>query len=417
MLLAARGLSEEPPATLPPRAAGDAGTPELAGPAGCPAQGGGDQCPAQEFGDQPAGHGGQAWARADILLWWMKGAPLPPLFTTSPAGTPQGLAGVLGAPGTTVLFGDSSVGGDARIGGRWSAGYWFGENRLFGVSGDAFLLESKATHFAASSGGSPTLARPFLDATTGQQNAELIAFPGLLAGSATASATTTGLIGAGALLHGNLCCGCWGRLDLVGGYRFLRFSDRLAIDETLVSTAPPSAGSTVVPGTTTVVGDRFSARNVFNGFNTGLSGELWRGPWVLDWRALVAVGATHRVDDIAGATTVTVPLAPPPVSSAGGLLALPGNIGHFSDQHVSVIPEFGVNLGYQVTSYLRAYAGYTFLYWPQVVRVGDLIDTTVNPNRLPGAATPGIGPVNPAPTGGHSDFWVQGINLGFQLRY
>jgi hypothetical protein len=408
ILLAARGLSGEPLAPLPPPPAGDARTAEVAVPA---------ECPSQEVCDQPAGRGGQAWARAETLLWWMKGASLPPLFTTSPAGTPPSQAGVLNAPGTTVLFGDSGVGGDARIGGRWSAGYWFGDNRLWGVSGDALLLEGKAANFSASSGGDPILARPFLDATTGLQNAELIAFPGRLAGSATASASTSGLIGAGALVHGNLCCGCWGRLDLLAGYRFLRFSDRLAIDESLVSTAPPSAVNTIVPGTTTVLSDRFSARNVFNGFDTGLSGEFRRGPWALDWWAKVAIGATHRVDDIDGATTFTVPLAPPSVTSAGGLLALPGNIGHSSDQHVSVIPEFGVNLGYQVSSYLRAYAGYTFLYWPQVIRVGDLIDTTVNPNRLPGAATPGVGPLNPAPTGGHSDFWVQGINVGLELRY
>jgi hypothetical protein len=138
---------------------------------------------------------------------------------------------------------------------------------------------------------------------------------------------------------------------------------------------------------------------------------------VLDWCAKVAVGATQRVAEIDGVTTVTVLGAPPSVTTFDGLLALPGNIGHTSDQHVSLIPEFRANLGYQVTNHLRAYAGYTFLFWPEVVRVGDLIDTTVNPNRLPGAATPGIGPLNPAPTGNHSDFWVQGINIGLELRY
>jgi hypothetical protein len=408
LLLAARGLSGEPPVPPPPPPNGDAARAEFAAP---------PECPSQDWCDQPAGHGGQAWVRAEALLWWMKGASLPPLFTTSPAGTPANLAGVLGAPGTTVLFGGSEFGAEQRVGGRWSAGYGFGDNCLWGISGDAFVLEGKAAHFGASSGGDPILARPFLDATTGLQNAELIAFPGLLAGSASASATSTGLVGAGAQFRGNLCCGCWGRLDLLAGYRFLQFSDRLAIDESLVSTAPPSPLNTIVPGTTTVLTDRFSARNDFNGFDTGLSGELRHGPWALDWWAKVAIGATHRVDDINGATTFTVPGAPPSVTSAGGLLALPCNIGNFSDQHVSVIPEFGVNLGYQVSSHLLAYAGYTFLYWPEVIRVGDVIDTTVNPNRLPGAAAPGIGPLNPAPTGRHSDFWVQGINLGLELTF
>jgi hypothetical protein len=407
LLLATRGLAGEPPVPLPlPPGAG--ATSEPAAPA---------ESPLQDWCDQPVGHCGQVWARAEALLWWMKGASLPPLFTTSPAGTPPGFAGVLGAPGTAILFGDSSVNGDARVGGRWSAGYWFGDNHLWGISGDGFQLDAKTVHFSASSGGDPILARPFLDATTGLQNAELIAFPGLLTGSGSASASSTGLVGAGVLIHRNLCCGCWGRLDLLAGYRFLEFTDDLAINEALVSTAPPSALNTVVPGTTTMLTDRFRAQNVFNGFDTGLHGEFRHGQWMLEWQAQVAIGSTHRIDDINGTTTVTVPGAPPPVTSAGGLLALPGNIGHPSDHHVSFIPEVGVNLGYQLTRYLRAYAGYTFLYWPEVVRMGDLIDTTVNPNRLPGAAIPGLGPANPAPTGNHSDLWVQGINLGLELRF
>src|SRR5262249_50837045 len=57
------------------------------------------------------------WADAEYLLWWMKGDSLPPLITSSPAGTPQSQAGVLGAPGTAVLFGGSGVNSDLRSGG------------------------------------------------------------------------------------------------------------------------------------------------------------------------------------------------------------------------------------------------------------------------------------------------------------
>ena len=52
---------------------------------------------------------GGFWIGAEYLLWSAKGDKLPPLVTTSPAGTPAPLAGVLGAPGTSVLFGDESV--------------------------------------------------------------------------------------------------------------------------------------------------------------------------------------------------------------------------------------------------------------------------------------------------------------------
>src|SRR5262245_36483289 len=54
------------------------------------------------------------WAEVDLLAWSVKGDRLPPLVTTSPAGTPFAQAGVLGLSTTSVLFGDSSVNGAWR---------------------------------------------------------------------------------------------------------------------------------------------------------------------------------------------------------------------------------------------------------------------------------------------------------------
>ena len=42
------------------------------------------------------------WASADYLMWWVQGNQLPALVTTGPG------AGVLGQPGTSVLFGDQA---------------------------------------------------------------------------------------------------------------------------------------------------------------------------------------------------------------------------------------------------------------------------------------------------------------------
>ena len=55
---------------------------------------------------------GQLTFRAEYLAWWTKSASLPALATTSPSGTPRSEAGVLGEPGTSVLFGGSD--GDQR---------------------------------------------------------------------------------------------------------------------------------------------------------------------------------------------------------------------------------------------------------------------------------------------------------------
>ena len=63
-------------------------------------------------------YGPRYWLEADFLGWTVTGDRLPALVTTSPAGTPAPLAGVLGAPGTTVLFGNSTVNDDWRAGGK-----------------------------------------------------------------------------------------------------------------------------------------------------------------------------------------------------------------------------------------------------------------------------------------------------------
>jgi hypothetical protein len=344
----------------------------------------------------------------------MKGDRLPPLITTSPAGTPQAQAGVLGAPGTAVLFGGSDVNDDVRSGGRFTLGSWLDDCQRFDVEGDYFLLESKVAGFSASSGGSPILARPFFD-VSGSPASELVAFPGLARGSVSVSAESTGLVGADALLSANLCRGCGYRLDVVGGYRFLRLADRLGIDESLVSTSA-SNPSFVPAGTTLDVHDRFDTVNEFHGGNVGLRGELRHGAWLLQGLAQVAVGNNNEVVDVNGATTVTVPGAPP-VTHMGGLLALQSNIGHFSRDRTVVIPEFGARVGYQFSPCLRAFVGYTFLYWGEVLRAGNQIDQTVNTSLLPPVTGPVTGPPRPAPRLADSSFWAQGISLGLEVDF
>lgn len=356
---------------------------------------------------------GRFWVTTEALLWWMKGERLPPLVTTSPVGTPLNQAGVLGADNTTVLFGNSTVNNNPQGGFRINAGYWLDCNRRWGIEGDFFMLSSQTTGFNAASNGDSILARPFFDVTTNQNSSEIAAFPGLARGTISANALTTGLIGAGALFRANLCCGCCYRIDWLGGYRYLNFSDRLNIDETITNT---SVSNFVVPGTTLAVGDRFDTRNTFNGFNTGLSAQFQRGAWALQGLAMIAVGDNHRIVNIDGATTVTVP-GLPSVTNNGGLLALPSNIGRYSSDNVAVIPQFGANLYYQITPWMRATVGYTFLLWPHVVRSADAIDTAVNPNLLPPGNPLGGGPTHPVFTGGTSTFWAQGISAGLQLRF
>lgn len=360
----------------------------------------------------PAGDRG--WVDAEFLLWWMRGQSLPTLVTTSPAGTPVSTAGVIGSSGTTVLFGGSSVDTGVRAGGRIDTGIWLDDGQLFGIEADFFMLSTKATNFAATSTGTPILARPFINANTNLPAAVRVAFPGEFSGSVGVNSATTGLIGTGVFGRANLLCGGNYRIDVLGGYRYLRFADRLGVLED--QTASPGNPDLLVPGTHITVGDQFATKNNFNGFEFGLAGDFQRGPLSLSLLGKFAVGFNQQDVDIFGATTVTVP-GTAPVASAGGLLALTSNIGHFSrGSEVSVIPAFEAKLGYQVTSRARATIGYSILYWDNVVRAADQVDRSVNPNLLPNSGATG-GTANPVFQFHKDNLWVQGLEFGLEFRF
>jgi hypothetical protein len=350
------------------------------------------------------------------LLWWLNGNHLPPLVTTSPQGTPQGQAGVLGAPGTAVLFGGSDVNDDAHSGGRITVGGWLGCDQCLGIEGSFFILEDRHTPFFASSSGNPILARPFTDATTGKPASELVAFPGVVKGSIDVSDESREFLGAGLLFRTHLCCGCNYFVDAVAGYRWLYYSTGIGVTENLTSIRPSTEPPFIPFGTTLVVNDHFAARNSFNGFDLGLTGERRWGKWSVEWLAKIALGETFTALDIGGATTVTVP-GFAPVTNPGGLLALSSNSGHFTRDHFSVVPELGIHLGYDITPRIRTTFGYTILWWTGIANAGDAINLNVNPNLLPPVTPPVAGPAAPGLIFPKSTLIGQGIDLGLEFRF
>jgi hypothetical protein len=353
------------------------------------------------------------WAELDYLMWWMRGSPQPPLVTTSPAGTPLANAGVLGAPGTGVLFGGTPVNTSMRSGGRLFLGTWLNDAQTFGVEGNFLYLESKTANFSAGSTGSPILGRPFIDAVTGGPAAQQIAFPGVVQGNILATNTSTGLLGAGVLARQAVACGCNWRVDYLAGYRFLRFADRLEVDENL--TALP--GNTLVPpGSHLSVTDQFGTRNEFHGFDTGLAANFGTGPFQLRLLGKVALGGTYQVVDIGGSTVTTVP-GGGGSASPGGLLALSSNSGHYNRERFSYVPELGARLGWNMSPNVRLWLGYTWLYWSSVARAGDQVDLRVNPGLIPPPVSPLTGPNLPGFFFQSHPFWAQGIDLGVEFRF
>ena len=384
-----------------------------------------DAClPAKACGtacDCLCGPPGRLWVSAEYLYWVAKGQNTPAFVTSSPAGTPRGTAGVLGAPGTSTLFGGDKLNDNFRNGLRVRAGAWLDDCQRFGVEGDFFFLGNSGQGFTATSNGSQILARPFVDALGnransqlvafgGNSDSQLVAFPGVLAGSVGVRSSSD-FIGGGLGLICNLCCDPCGRLDFVYGFRYLGLRDDITINENLTALA----GSNVPAGTQFLIQDRIRTTNNFYGANVGFNYERRFGHFFLGVRPTVALGVVHTNVDITGNTTIVTP-AGVATNFPGGLLTQTSNIGSYSSNQFSVAPEIGVRAGVQVTEHLRAFVSYNFIAITNVARAGDQFDTRVNTNQI-APASGGGGPALPAFQLHRSTYHVQGIGAGLELRY
>lgn len=363
------------------------------------------------------------WFRGEYLYWWTRGMRTPPLVSESPRGT----RGVIGQPGTNVLVGQDRLFDDPRPGGRLRLGYWLDDCCLCGIEADYGALKDERFHYCAFGGGEDrTIARPFVDARNGTNNAELVAFrdpvgapnagiPDELAGGIDVVANTAWQT-AGVRLRGVRTVryggdGGWSTsLDLMAGYRWMRLDERLSVREDLVSLeANANLAFDIL--------DRFGTQTEFHGAELALLWQAARERWSLEVLGRLAFGNNNQHVDIHGFTVETDTLTGVPNFAApGGLLTQSSNIGIFRRNRFAFIPEIDLTLGYQAHERIRVMLGYTFLLWTNVVRVGEQIDPVVNPNLLPGMAG-GAGPARPMPLLNDTTFWAQGLSLGFEVTW
>ncbi len=354
------------------------------------------------------------YASAEYLLWWTQGQRVPPLITTATSFDSQHQPGAIGDPRTVVLFGGDTIGTGARSGGRFTLGFWMDDEKNIAIEGSFLFLAQRSFSYTANSLATPLLTRPFFNLNIGREDSEAATVPGTSIGQVSVD-NPSRLWGGELNLRCNLCCGCWGRLDLLGGFRYLELDEGINITESLL--ALPGSGSPVA-GSTIVVSDRFGTRNQFYGAQTGLDYEINRGRWSLDVRGKLALGETHQVVNIGGNQVIVSPTGAVTTEN-GGLLALPSNSGNFVRNRFAVMPELGVTLGYQLTDWCRLTVGYNFLYWSSVVRPGDQIDRVIDVSQIPNFGRPAqsTGFARPTATVSDTGFWAQGVSLGVAFRY
>lgn len=345
------------------------------------------------------------WGSAEYLMWWQRSQSMPPLVTSSPAGT-VGPIGTLGNPNTTILY--DSIPENVFSGGRFTLGMWFNRCCNTGFEVSYFFLARQLTSSSFSSLGDPLLARPFFDAELGAADAEIFT-PGN-----TTIQTYSQLWGIEGNFRHKWKCGPNYWIDFLWGYRHLNLSEGINITEDL---SIPLVGGGALR---VVEQESFRTRNMFNGMQVGLDGEhrLWNR-WFVGWTTKLAMGATHQIINIDGSTTFVAPAPFGTITQPGALLATPTNMGRFTSNSFAVVPEVGVKLGYDVTDRCRVFMGYNFLYWSSVARPGDQIDLNVAPSFRPTILGPGAGggPRQPAVLYNNSAYWAQGLTFGLMYRY
>ncbi len=393
------------------------------GPRGCGGQSGcryPSGCSCQLY--SPCGNVAPFWFRAEALIWRSSGVNLPDLVTTSDPGTQQSDAGVLGLPTTQTLYGGNTALGESRGGFRLRGGTYFDSCGTSGMDLEFFMLGTRHSNYHGESTGDPILARPFLNAATDLNDAQLVAFPDLASGTIDMQAKSN--LYSGAMHYRRIF---WKVCDSDNGCsrncprRVPRsFTMGFQIGPRVVSLRESFSSDVLLTSSDTQgqsrnYYDSFSAKNQFLGYDLGLFGSRQRRRWSIDGAVRLGIGGTKQELDVYGQTTATQ--AGTTTTTPGGFLAQRTNSGSFDRREFTLIPQFDIALGYQMTDTWSATVGYSLLYWSHVLRATDQIDPALNPGLLPPVQNPMTGDPRPEVRMHQTDYLAQGITIGLEKRW
>ncbi|MGL6074179.1 MAG: BBP7 family outer membrane beta-barrel protein [Fimbriiglobus sp.] len=340
------------------------------------------------------------WANAEYVSWWPKAPFVPPLVVSSRVGTPR-----LGGPNTSVLVDQSSADSLAAGGARFSWGFSINEDRTLGVAA-SYHFQTASEQQILSSSASRTLARPVMDLVTGMESSFPISMPTSEPGY-TLTALSTRTMGWELMGVMNVVDGPQARIHALAGYRYFQLHEGLRFSQT----------SQLDDGFVTHWGDEFRTENHFHGGLLGLTADIVQGSFFLEMTGKFSFGQVgHRVR-VSGETVATTPNMMP-ITTPVGILAQPTNIGTTSRNTFAFLPEGMFKLGYRFAGESRVYVGYNVIYMSDAMRPGEQIDRSVGVFSSSAFQATSMMPTDrPALTYLRSDFWLQGLVLGFEYRY
>ncbi len=254
-----------------------------------------------------------------------------------------------------------------------TGGWWFNDRNTRGVDASFFTLGGGRTTY----GFAPDMLVLFPDGAGSAP--QLIVFPPNLPIVGVFPVTfSTWFVGADVNYRHNVHCWPHARLDLLLGYRFAALQEELVLGET-------SNGSN-----DDYRHNRLAVTNPFHGGQVGVAGEYRGDRWYVNGAAKVALGAVS-----------------PELCATGLFRGAEGYNDGYSAltaltesgrSRFAVLPTMNLQVGRQLGDHARLFAGYSFQYLNEVVRLGDVLDPAAGGIRT-------------------TDFWIQSLGLGFELRY
>lgn len=322
--------------------------------------------------EEECGPGGRWWVSPELGLAWFPTRPAPSTVRLR-IPDPASLNGTLPGP-LLPLAGRTSGRFDAALG--LTVGRWFGEGNLDGVEAGFFLRDSMSTFAGIAPGALVVFPRG-----NDQGEPQVVPLPEPLAGhvaSAFPVTLSTFYTTVDVNYRHRLRCTENARLDALVGYRFAYLEDEVYLGD-----GPDSRDG--------YRRNRAAVSNPFHGGQIGLAGEYRADGWYVAGSAKVAFGV------VSPEVTATGLFVGAEGRAAGGFRRLSA-LDHSERNEFAVMPVLNVSVGRQVTDHSRIYAGYSFQYLSRVGRLGDALDPAAGALTL-------------------TDFYVQSVNFGFELRY
>lgn len=366
--------------------------------------------------------GARVWIVPEYYGMMTKDSPYPDFpLVTSGYLTIFG-SGILGNPGTTVLFDQDKEDFGIQHGFKMTIGGWITEDRKWGAEVDGFYqpeVDESTTLALDPSDPFNILCIPYFDQQLGTEQCAGYVALGFDSASVKIS-NRQEFWGVGG--HGirNIRRSENFDMDALFGVRYLKLSDEFSFEQAShTNFVIPFAEFIPTSGSYSLV-DSFQGENDFFGADLGLRLAYHKGRFRAELQPRVAIGATFQEMNIHGTSSVADTLSGTTIVRPGGFWALDTNSGNHDQTKFTVVPEVHLKLGVEICKNVEFLAGYSAIYWSSVVRGGDHVKREINIDKI---AMGGYGPfattlpANPSFEFNTTNFWAHGVTAGIKIKF